>query len=565
MHSLRTVLLVLLILLVLFALCYRFLWTAGNLAALGEHFYRSGNSKLSVACYEKALSLSPGSEAYALRLAELQTEQKNFTKAERALVTTIRSKPTLELYLRLSQLYVQQDKLMDAIALVDGVSDAALAEQLRSLRPSAPVLTPESGSYSDRISVSAEATGAKVYYSDDAQFPSTAKPLSEPIPLPAGVTSLSAVAVGENGLVSPQVFAKYEVAGVVEEVHFADQALEAFIRGLIYKAENSVILTSDLWPVTELTIPKEVQTLEDLRYFTGLETLIVRKSTVDDYSFLPELKKLKSLDLSGSLVSAETLEHISALKELEALYLNVCGLSNIQAIGTLSALHTLDLSDNSIRDVSALSGCVELRILNLARNSLSTLDGLEQLTALTELDVSTNQITSVAVLSRCTALTVLNISANRITTLSGLSAMTGLSTLLAQSNALTDISDLSGCIGLTVVSLARNELTDISSLQAAGSLTEVDISHNQVTALPRWSASLPLRRLSASNNSLTDISILGGMKSLQRVNVDYNEQLSDILCLTDCDALLQVDAFGTAVKDVQALIDQGVSVNYNPA
>ena len=63
---------------------------------------------------------------------------------------------------------------------------------------------------------------------------------------------------------------------------------------------------------------------------------------------------------------------------------------------------------------------------------------------------------------------------------------------------------------------------------------------------------------------MEDVSPLAGLPELTRVNVDYNEAVEDVLCLASCSLLIQIDAFGTKVKDVQVLTDMGVIVNYNP-
>lgn len=563
MRTLRTVLIVLLTLLLLFALGYRFLWTADNLAALGDLFYKTGNLRFASTLYESAISNAPDNEELSLRLTDVYLAQGNHTKAERALVSAIRVAPTQQLYLRLSQLYVEQDKLFDALHLVEGILDPAMRAQIDALRPSAPQFAPEAGRYDSYISVSASAGDAKVYYSDNVQFPSTARPFEGGIKLSAGKTSVQAIAVSENGLVSPLAEAEYEVVGVVEEVTFSDAAFDSYIRELLYKADSTAIYTNELWEVTELTIPESVTSYDDLRHFTNLQSLTLRKSN-GDLSVLSTLTQLQTLDLAGGLLSRETLGAIGSLSNLHTLNLSACGLSNIDALGTLTELETLDLSDNSIRDTGALSSCIKLQSLNLSRNALLSVDGLAALTELTELNLSSNRIESIAPLAACTKMLSLNLSVNQISDLSALSGMTKLTTLNAQSNAVTTVSALSACTDLTVLSLAYNEIEDISALSTMSALTELDISHNRITALPRWSSALPLSRLTASYNQISEISVLSGMKSLMIINLDYNDSLSDVLCLVSCPKLVQLDVFGTAVRNVQALVDLGVVVNYSP-
>jgi hypothetical protein len=46
--------------------------------------------------------------------------------------------------------------------------------------------------------------------------------------------------------------------------------------------------------------------------------------------------------------------------------------------------------------------------------------------------------------------------------------------------------------------------------------------------------------------------------------MDYNPKLSDVNVLKDCQVLFRVDVFGTKVKDVSALTELSITVNYNP-
>ena len=46
--------------------------------------------------------------------------------------------------------------------------------------------------------------------------------------------------------------------------------------------------------------------------------------------------------------------------------------------------------------------------------------------------------------------------------------------------------------------------------------------------------------------------------------MDYNEDIESIDVLADCPVLIQVNVYGTKVKDVKKLTDQSIIVNYNP-
>lgn len=565
----KKVLIILLVLVLLAAVAIGllyFFWTAENLAAYADKKMAEGNYEKAVEYYDKALELDPSNTAYALALSDASLKHGSYTRAERALVNAIRTAPKLELYLALSELYVAQDKLMDAEKLLSSVTDSGIRAQLDAMRPAAPVLSPEGGEYDSYISVTVDGAGATVCYSADLEYPSLERTVyTEPVALSAGDTTITAIAIGENGLVSPLSTASYCIVGVVEELSFASPELEALLREQLYLPDASPVLTSDLWGVTELTVPETVTDYSDLRYLTSLRTLSIQNSSVEDYSFLPALTELEVLDLSGSLISAETLEHIGTLASLTTLRLRGCGLSNILPLAQTTAITELDLADNSITNIGVLVNYTGLVSADLSSNAISDLSALSGLTQITTLDLSGNNVRSIEALGGCTGMQELRLSGNQISSLSPLGSMTQLKTLVADNNAINSISVLSGCLQLSHLDVADNELEEIDVVGNLPALNYLDFSYNAVTELPEFTAATHLQQFYAAYNQLTDISNLSVQAELTYVDVDYNEELEDIECLQTCPLLVQVDAFGTKVKEVSALTAYSVIVNYDPS
>ena len=281
-------------------------------------------------------------------------------------------------------------------------------------------------------------------------------------------------------------------------------------------------------------------------------------------NFLPALKKLETLDLSGCLVSAELMEQIGGLTALQTLNLNECGLSNISALGNLTELTSLDLSNNSISDLSALRGCQKLSVLLVASNALVDLNALSGMTTLTELDISGNRVTSLEPLAACTGMLTLRVNSNGLSAIGVLQNMPELQIFQASNNSISDVSPLNSCTQLVRLNLKNNQVTTADFLSLMPLLTHVDISHNSISALPQLPENAALQKLYASYNQLTDLTVLSNLASLNYVDVDYNPELTDLGCLASCYMLVQVNAFGTKVTDVSALTAMNVIVNYDP-
>lgn len=563
----KKALIVLIVLAVLVAVAFSllyFVFTADNMKSWGDDALADGNIDRAVMWYEHAVESEPENVDFVLALVEANLADNNYTQAERNLVKAIRRKPDAALYMKLSAVYVMQDKLMDAQEMLDNISDAAVRTELDALRPAAPAITPDGGEYHELISVTMTSPET-VYYNISDRYPSTANdPYTEPIVLNAGTSRVRAVAVSDSGLVSPLLDTSYLLVGVVQEVNFASPELEAMIRDELCLSDSEAVLTSDLWDVTELEIPSEISVLSDLQYFENLESLVIRGSSADDYSFLSKLFSLKTLDVSGSAISAETLKYIGLLPELTDLNLSECGLTDISALANATNLVTLDLSNNSIQDISALADLEHLETLNLQTNAVNLLGSLSEMPALRELNIANNNLSTLAPLENSKQLVTLIADNNQLMDVSVLVSMDSLEYFTAANNRIADVSCLASCTLLTYLDLSNNRLSSIDVMAKLVNLTYLDISHNSVTALPELPVMEQLQTFYASYNELTSVEALAGQPLLAYVDLDYNAELTDVICLADCVMLVRLDVFGTQVSDIQTLLDMSVIVNYDP-
>lgn len=559
-------LLVIVLLAGLFITAYYFLWTPENFAILGEKKMAEGNYEAAAERYEIAVSLDPLNHDYVMALVEAYTSEKNYTKAERALVTAIRANPTATLYCKLSELYVAQDKILDSQLMLDTITDEAVRAEVEALRPESASFSHESGNYDSYIEVTIQNTVGTVYYSVNADYPSShSEPYSAPIVLGAGKTTIQAIVVGDNGLVSPIVTANYDIVGMVEDLTFHSPELESMLREQLYIPRTDHIKSSDLWNMESLVLPTEVTTLEDLKYFPALKELDIRGCSIEDYSPLTYADKLEILNLTGNLVSSDALEHIGQLTTLKELYLSGCGISGISALKELTQLEVLDLSDNSIQDISALTPMQSLIQLNLRSNAISSLDALSGLKTLREFNISYNSVSTLSPLQQCMHMQILHAERNKLLSVGALGHMVDLSVLVLSGNQLEDISALNNCIRLTELRVDNNLLTSIDCIAKMPDLTYFDCSYNQVEGIPELDPLSRLQQFYASYNQIPSVAPLAGLPELTYVNVDYNEPIDDIEILSSCRLLVQVNAFGTHVKEVKMLTDFGVIVNFDPS
>lgn len=535
------------------------LWSARTLEQEGKH-------ELAAWLYNVTYEQASFEDDIAIELANQYKTIGNYTKAEYTISEAIASNPTTDLYVALCNLYVQQDKLLDAIALLDTVSNPTIKAELEVMRPNAPILTPEPGFYSQYITVEAFAEDATLFVNTKGTYPTTEKDLyTAPITLPQGETVLYALAISDNGLVSPLTISGYTIGGVIEKVSFADPAMEAAIRLAIGADDNDVIFTNALWNIKSFTVPAEAQSYSDLNFLTYLESLYITDAVKGQLTNIKSLSYLTELSVENGSLDEQEMAVIGQLYGLKRLTLSNCGISSIASLSHMNQLRYLDLSNNTIRNLNVIAGMQELEELYLNKNVITDLSSLSSLTKLRNLDVSYNSLKSVDPIRTVTGLTYLNFAHNEVSDIRTLTSLLALVELDASYNSLEDVTAISYCTVLEVLNISNNAITDISTLSALEQINHLDFSYNQVKKLPTFAKSCPLVYIDGSYNQIEDVKALSSLNNLNVVLMDYNEKLASLEPLDSCPRLVKVNAYGTKVADVRFLTDKSIIVNYNPA
>ena len=264
---------------------------------------------------------------------------------------------------------------------------------------------------------------------------------------------------------------------------------------------------------------------------------------------------------SGSPISPEemaALTHFKARDWTEGASISL--LTGLEFATNLTELH---LGNNSITDVSPLSGLTNLTTLGLGRNSVTDISPLSGLTNLRTLGLSYNGIKDVSafvsVLSGLTNLTNLHLTGNHITDISFLSGLTGLTVLRLEYNRITDISPLSGLTDLTELRLSGNNITDISPLSGLTNLTrlELPIGITDVPVIVRILSRLPhLTSLNLSDNNIGDVSVLIPVLSDLTDLIDLSLSgtgMTDLSPLTELTHLTGLSLGNNSISDISPL------------
>lgn len=536
-----------------------------------RHFDDRGNHALSGWLYDQAYLHAEDNDAVAIELAQQHKADGNYTKAEYTLTRAISDGGSAELYIALCKTYAEQDKLLDVVKLLDSVLDEnstvdpSVKQQLQAMRPAAPVCTPAPGFYSQYISAEVSCESGTLYVNPNGEYPSVYDaPYSDPIALGDGENTLYSIAVSEEGLVSPLSVFGYTIGGVIKEVAFADAAMEEAIRLHLGVDESEVLFTNDLWDLTYFTVPSEAKDISDLSYLIFVEDLAIDSVPAGQLNYLSALVNLTSLQIRNISVSPDELKVIGSLPKLEHLTISNCGLSTASGLETAVSVTKLDLSQNTIRDLTPLQSMTGLQELYLQNNAVNDLTALSNLSALTTLDISFNLISTISPIYSCNNLISLQASNNSITSIAGVEKLTALESLNVSYNTLSDISPASSCSSLRDLNISNNMIEDISSLSILDKLFSLDFSRNVIVELPAFAQSCALVTIDGSHNKITSLAALEGLENLNNVFMDYNEELESIEPLVNCPLLVQVKVYGTKVAEVGELLEKEILVEFDP-
>lgn len=273
--------------------------------------------------------------------------------------------------------------------------------------------------------------------------------------------------------------------------------------------------------------------LEPLSDLKGLKQLDLSETGVSDLSTLKGLSALETLNVSeNSLNSGVPLAQFPALKSLNATNSKIEGTAWLA--GTCK-LTRLELSGNALGDFSGIKKCPALTDLGLARTKMTDDDSavLTGLNVLSRLNVAKNKLTSVAFTDQPSAMTAsarratacpltsLNISDNALEDLSGIARCKGLAELNLDNTKLSDAgaeqAGIAGLTELTTLSLTLNKLTTLAFASTLTKLTTVNASNNQIASVEPLRPLAGLEVIRMTNNRVNSLAPLKAHKNLTKL------------------------------------------------
>ena len=223
------------------------------------------------------------------------------------------------------------------------------------------------------------------------------------------------------------------------------------------------------------------------------------------------------------------------------------GSDGVLTDGEIAAIITIDVSSNSIADLTGIEHLTALKNLYCIGNQLTALD-VSHNTALIFLACNNNQLTALDV-SQNTALNKLYCYNNQLTALD-VCQNTALKNLNCSDNQLTEL-DVSQNTALETLDCSNNSLTELEVSQNTA-LEALYCSNNQLAQLD-VTQNTALKRLRCSNIQLTELDV--SQNTALEVLYCSNNQLSQ-LDVTQNTALGALDCSGNQINggNMEALV-----------
>jgi hypothetical protein len=134
-------------------------------------------------------------------------------------------------------------------------------------------------------------------------------------------------------------------------------------------------------------------------------------------------------------------------------------------------LHTLDLRETEVRDVSVLASCKSLHALNLWGTQVSDVSALASCQSLHTLDIARTRVRDVTGLTSCQSLHTLNLWRTAVSDVSALASCQSLHTLDLGDIFLSEVSALASCQCLHTLDLRETHVSDVSALASCNRCT----------------------------------------------------------------------------------------------
>ncbi|WP_018250211.1 InlB B-repeat-containing protein [Orenia marismortui] len=318
----------------------------------------------------------------------------------------------------------------------------------------------------------------------------------------------------------------------------------------------------------------EIKSLEGLEYLKNLEHLNLNNNGILDPSVVCLLEDLKTVNLKNNKINeAIFAKEMKSLQELD-LSSNNLKILDFGGDGSGSGgglkfskapknLKSLKLGDNKITDIDSLfrelNDLGNLQLLDLSGNLINSISNIVEYSdrmeeTLRELNLSNNQLSDIGAVSNFRSLEVLNLNNNNIKEIDPVKKLDNIITLELASNDLTHITAIRNLEKLKNLNLWNNKIEEVRGLPDLKFADNINLSQNLIRKLEGVSRLGNVKNLDLSSNKIKDISSISDLGNVENIDLGNNE-IEDISSLSEVGSIENLNLSDNQIKDIEALED----------
>lgn len=249
-------------------------------------------------------------------------------------------------------------------------------------------------------------------------------------------------------------------------------------------------------------------------------------------------------------VGAITVNDMSTLTQINC-YDNI---SNIEGLEYAVNLTRLSLFNNSLSDLTPISGSTKLDYIAIQNTNVSDASPISNISTLTSVGIGMSKIEDTTPFGKLTNLKNLSLHSNNITDISPLSSLTNLTSLYISDNKITDVEPLAQLTKLSSLMISNNNISDISSLKNLTNISSLTMEFNKIEDISVLANFTKLIDLTANDNLITDISPLDNFTAM-KVLIISNNKIEDVSPISDFFDLYGLRLDGNRITDMSPLTE----------
>jgi Leucine-rich repeat (LRR) protein len=276
----------------------------------------------------------------------------------------------------------------------------------------------------------------------------------------------------------------------------------------------------------------QIEYFQESINFVNLKYLELISNRLKNIDFLAKQNfyNLERIDLDDNEI--EDVEALSNLSNIKTIYLNDNKIQNANALKKNTLLSLLEITENNLDDICWIKSLIYLDSLSSSNNKIKSLECFSFESDyiwnnLIYLNLSNNEISDISSLKNFTNLTILYLFDNKIEDIFSLSDMSRLRILSLNSNRIKIIEPVKNLKMLKLLNMNDNKIEDISSVKNLTGLWSLEMSRNKISYLPNglFNNFKSLSRLDLSFNLIKEIDSFGPYltKNLKTIYLNNNQ------------------------------------------